>query len=93
MLFLDKDFKKEMGNRNVSIQELADYLVRNNNVYDIAMELAERIVREREYQPAPKIVVTEEEYHSIISLFRVKGFTASGEKSYKGRPPKTEKGE
>jgi len=92
MLFLDKDFKKEMGNRNVGIQELADYLVRNNTVYDLAMTLAEYIIKERE-RPSAKIVVTEDEYRAITSLFRVKGFTASGEKDGRGRPPKTEKGE
>lgn len=93
MLFLDKDFKKEMGNRNVSIQELADYLVRNNTVYDLAMQLAEYIIRERERQPFSKIVVTEAEFQAITSLFRIKGYTATGEKDGRGRPPKTEKEE
>jgi len=86
MFLLDKDFKKEMRDRNVSIQELADYLVRNNTIYDLAMALSEYIIKDKERPSSSKIVVTEEEYKTITSLFRVKGFTASGEKDMRGRP-------
>ena len=86
MINIDKNILREVSDTNTAIQTLADYLIRNNSIFDIALELSERIIREKSATPASKIVVTEDEYRSIISLFRVKGFNEDGTKSNKGRP-------
>lgn len=88
MINIDKTILRDIGDTNTAIQALADYLIRNNSIYDIALELSERIIREKSATTASKIVVTEDEYRSIISLFRVKGFNEDGTKSLRGRPKK-----
>lgn len=88
MLLIDKDFRKEMRDRNLGIQDLADYLVKNNTVYDLAMQLAEYMIKDKEKAPSSKIVVTEEEYKAITSLFRIKGFNEDGTENRRGRPKK-----
>lgn len=86
MITLDKNLLKDLRDRNVNVQELADFIARNYTVYDIAMDLAERIIKDKA-SPAPsKIVVTEEEYRTLISLFRVKGFKEDGTADKRGRP-------
>ena len=86
MINIDKTILREVSDTNTAIQNLADYLIRNNSIFDLALELSERIIREKSATPVSKIVVTEEEYRSIISLFRVKGFNEDGTKSLRGRP-------
>ena len=88
MINIDKTILREIGDTNTAIQTLADYLIRNNSIFDIALELSERIIREKSATPASKIVVTEDEYRMLISLFRVKGYNDDGTVSKRGRPKK-----
>lgn len=88
MINIDKNILREIGDTNTAIQTLADYLIRNNSIFDIALELSERIIREKSATPASKIVVTEDEYRMLISLFRVKGFNEDGTVNKRGRPKK-----
>ena len=83
-MFIDTN----ISDRNAAIQELADQLVRTKTIYDMATLLAEYIIKDKERPLPMKIAVTEEEYDAITSLFRIKGFTASGEKEKRGRPTK-----
>ncbi|MBQ3414537.1 MAG: hypothetical protein IJH39_04150 [Clostridia bacterium] len=39
-------------------------------------------------EPVKPISVTQEEYDKILGMFRVKGFTADGQVSHRGRKPK-----
>lgn len=88
MINIDKNILRDIGDTNTAIQELADYLIRNNQIFDIALELSERIIKEKSSTPTSKIVVTEDEYRMLISLFRVKGYNEDGTISKRGRPKK-----
>ena len=88
MINIDKNILREIGDTNTAIQELADFIIRNNSIFDIAQELAEKIIKEKSVTSPSKIVVTEDEYRSIISLFRVKGYNDDGTLSKRGRPKK-----
>lgn len=91
MFFADKDFIQE---RNGQIQALAQELLKNKNVYDLAQELAEYMIRERERKDISKIAVTQDEFeqinNAIASLFRVRGVRADGEVERRGRKRKDE---
>ena len=88
MINIDKNILREIGDTNTAIQELADFIIRNNSIFDIAQSLAEKIIKEKSVTSPSKIVVTEDEYRSIISLFRVKGYNDDGTLSKRGRPKK-----
>ena len=88
MINIDKNILRDIGDTNTAIQTLADYLIRNNSIFDLALELSERIIREKSATPVSKIVVTEDEYRSIINLFRVKGYNDDGTVNKRGRPKK-----
>ena len=88
MINIDKTILRDVSDTNTAIQNLADYLIRNNSIFDLALELSERIIREKSATPASKIVVTEDEYRMLISLFRVKGFNEDGTVNKRGRPKK-----
>ena len=88
MVNIDKNILREVSDTNTAIQHLADYLIRNNQIFDIATELAERLIKEKSSTPTSKIVVTEDEYRMLISLFRVKGYNDDGTLSKRGRPKK-----
>lgn len=77
----EKDLIQE---RNAQIQALADKLVREKTVFDLATELATYMIKERE-RPTAKIPVTQEEFDQIVSLFRVKGVRVDGTAETRGR--------
>lgn len=81
---MERDF---IQNRNVQIQELAQELLKKP-VYDLAIELATYIIKEKE-KPQIRIPVTEEEFaviqSTVHSLFRVKGVRPNGEIETRGR--------
>ena len=82
MLIVDKDFAKNIREKNLSQQELADHLVRNNTVYDLAMRLAEYMMKDT----APiRITLSEEEYQAVMNLFRIRGTRENGEQETRGR--------
>ena len=75
---------------NERVQALADQLARTKTVYDLSMELATYIIKEKDSRLSQKskIVISEADYQTLIGMFRVKGYTDSGEKSKRGRPKK-----
>lgn len=83
---MEKDF---IQNRNVQIQELAQELLKNKTVYDLATELATLMIKEKERKDMVRITVTQDEYdqitNTISSLFRVRGIRLSGEVETRGR--------
>lgn len=82
MLLVDKDTLKLIREKNIDLQNLADHLVRNNTVYDLALRLAEYMLKDT---TPKKITLSEEEYQTVMGLFRVRGVTDSGEKETRGR--------
>ena len=86
MLLIDKDYLKAIKEKNVGLQELAEHLVRNNTVYDLAMRLAEYMLKDTPQQQ--KITVSEEEYGQILSLFKIRGVKDDGSAETRGRKKK-----
>ena len=66
---------------HMSLDALADYLLKNYPVYEIAMSLAETI----NYTEPKPIVISEEEFRTH---FRIRGVKDSGEAELRGRPRK-----
>lgn len=77
---MEKDF---IQNRNAEIQELAQELLKKP-VYDLAIELATYIIKEKE-KPNVRILVTQDEYNALTSLFKIRGIRPTGELETRGR--------
>lgn len=92
MLLVGKEFTKALREGTQDVKELAEYLLKNNTSYELAFSLAELMVQAESYNPK-KIVVTEDEYKAITSLFRIRGFDEDGNKLTVGRKRKDSKGE
>ncbi len=73
-----------MREGTTDITALADYLMRNNSAYELAISLAELMVTAESAKLA-KITVSQEEYNQIMSMFRVRGVKDSGERETRGR--------
>lgn len=78
---MEKDF---IQNRNAEIQALADKLVREKTIYDLATLCAEYMLKEKE-RPNVRIPVTQDEYNAITSLFKIRGIRPTGELETRGR--------
>lgn len=87
MLLVAKEFTKALKDGTQDVNELADYLMKNNNIYELAFSLAELMIQVEAYNPK-KIVVTQEELNNILSLFRVRGIAEDGTPIRSGRKRK-----
>lgn len=87
MLILAKEFTKPLREGTQDVKELADWLMKNVNIYDLAMAHAELMCQVEAYNPK-KIVVTQEELNNILSLFRVRGIAEDGTPIRSGRKRK-----
>ena len=91
MIFFSKEMQSRVKSKAATKEEIANYLLTNLTVMELAEELAESIMKET---PATQIAVTEEELERITSMFRVKG-TRCVEGNYiketRGRRPTTNK--
>lgn len=70
MIFFSKEMQSRVKSKTATKEELANYLLTNLTVMELAEELADYILKET---PATQIAVTEEELERITSMFRVKG--------------------
>ena len=84
MLLVGKEYTKALKDGTQDVKELAEYLLKNNNAYELAFSLAEMMCSVEAMTPK-KIVVTEEEMRAITSLFRIRGYDDNGEKIKSGR--------
>ena len=89
MLLLSKEFQKSMREGTADVTELADYLLKNNSSYELATSLAELMITAESYTPK-KVVVSQEEMETILSVFRIRGISETGEKETRGRRKKKE---
>lgn len=90
MLLIAKEYQKALKDGTQDVNELADYLMKNNSAWELAMSLAEAMCTMESYTPK-KIVVTQEELNTITSLFRVRGFDEDGKPITTGRKRKDSK--
>lgn len=90
MLIVAKEYQKAMKDGTQDVTELAEYLMKTQSVYELAMSLAELMIDVESSTPK-KIVVTEAEMKTIMSIFRIRGYDENGEKILSGRKKK-EKG-
>lgn len=68
--------------KNSDVDNLAKEIMMSNNVYDIALQLAERIINDR---PQKRVVVSQEDMETIQSIFRVRGIDVDGNPIKRGR--------
>lgn len=87
MIALGKEILKKIKDGYVDKDELVNYLMRNYSLFDITNSLAEFIFEVERDEKKP-IVVTEEEYNQIVSLFRIRGFDVNGNPNPQGRKRK-----
>ena len=66
-------------------KELVEYLMHNFNLYEITESLAE-FIYEVEVKDQKPIVVSEDEYNQITSMFRIRGYSSDGKPNLQGRP-------
>ena len=81
MIKLDRDVYRQARSGEMSLEALADYLMKNYPVYEIAMSLAETI----NFQEIKPIVISEEEFRTH---FRIRGIKDNGQAELRGRKPK-----
>lgn len=92
MLLVAKEFTKQMKDGTQDVAELADYLMKNNSAWELAFSLAELMCTVESYNPK-KIVVSQDELNTILSIFRVRGKAEDGTPIKVGRKRKDSKGE
>ena len=83
--------QSKVKSKTATKEELANYLLTNLTVMELAGELAEYILKSKE--TVPPINVTQEELDRITSLFKVKGIRmVEGEviRETRGRRPKNQ---
>lgn len=90
MLIVAKEFTKPLKEGTQDVQELAEYLMKNNTAWELAFSLAELMCNVEAMTPK-KIVVSQEELNTILSVFRVRGIAEDGTPIKSGRKKK-EKG-
>lgn len=90
MLIVAKEYQKAMKDGTQDVTELAEYLMKTQSVYELAMSLAELMIDVESSTPK-KIVVSQEELNTILSVFRVRGYDEKGEKIKSGRKRKDSK--
>ena len=81
MIALDRNIYRQAKTGEMSLERLADYLLKTYPVYEIALSLAETI----HYTEPKPIVISEEEFRTH---FRIRGVKESGEAELRGRPRK-----
>lgn len=79
MIALDRNIYRQAKAGEMSLEKLADYLLKNYPVYEIAMSLAETI----QYEPVKPIAISREEFEAH---FRIRGVKADGTEENRGRP-------
>lgn len=79
MIAIDRAVYKQAKTGEITLEQLADYLMRNFPAYEIALSLAETINFEV-YKP---ITITQEEFNQH---FRIRGIKPNGEEERRGRP-------
>lgn len=84
MIALSKEIIRKVKDGFLRKEDLVHYLMRNFNLYEITESLAECIL-EIETNEVKPIVVTEEEFNQITSLFRIRGFDVNGKPNPQGR--------
>lgn len=81
------NMENEISNFNERVMALADKLVREKTIYDLATLCAEYMLKEKDKKPTV-ITISEEEWEVIQSLFRIRGTRANGQEERRGRPKK-----
>lgn len=89
MLLVAKEFTKALKDGTQDVSELAEYLMKNNTVWELAFSLAELMCTVESMTPK-KVVVSQEEMNTILSVFRVRGIAEDGSKEVRGRKKKKE---
>ncbi len=86
MIELSKTLRNEIKEGTASIGDIADYLIANYPVKQIADTLAELMMT----QPVEPIIVSPEQLNNITSMFRVRGYRDINENivERRGRPRK-----
>lgn len=87
MIALSKDVLKKIKDGYMDKESLVQYFMRNYNLYEITESLAEFIF-DVEINDSKPIVVTEDEYNRITSLFRIRGYSVDGTPNPQGRKRK-----
>lgn len=90
MLLIAKELQKAMREGTQDVNELAEYLMKNNSAWELAYSLAELSCTVEASTPK-KVVVSQEDMDTIMSIFRVRGVTEDGKKEVRGRKRKDEK--
>lgn len=79
MISLERAVYAQAKSGQMSLDALAEYLLKTYPVYDIAMSLAETI----NYEAPKPITITREEFEQH---FRIRGVRADGSSENRGRP-------
>jgi hypothetical protein len=82
MFLLDKALASAVRSGQMDRRELVNDLLRNNNVMELAERLADYVIAYEEPKP---IVVSQEEYDRIVSLFKIRGLRADGSIETRGK--------
>lgn len=79
MIALPRPVYADAKSGTMSLEKLADYLLKNYPVYEIALSLAETI----QYEPVKPIAISREEFEAH---FRIRGVKSDGTEENRGRP-------
>lgn len=79
MISLERNIYRMAKTGEMTLEQLADYLLKTYPVYEIALSLAETI----QYEPVKPITISREEFEAH---FRIRGVKSDGSEEKRGRP-------
>ena len=82
MFLIDKAVASAVKSGQMDKRELVNDLLRQNNVMELAEKLADYVIAYEEPKP---IVVSQEEYDRITSLFKIRGLRQDGSIENRGK--------
>lgn len=82
MFLLEKATVSAVRTGQMDKRELVNELLRQNNVMELAERLADYVIQYEEPRP---IVVSQDEYDRIVSLFKIRGLRADGTIETRGK--------
>lgn len=82
MFLVDKALVSAVKSGQMTKRELVQDLLRQNTIMEMAERLADYIINEDESSP---IVVSQEEFDRITSLFRIRGMRVDGTFENRGK--------
>lgn len=85
MIVLPKNLNRAVQTGEASIKDVADFMIDNYSVREIASAFAELMITSEGYVNQQPITLSPNDYDRVMALFRKRGTTLDGKEETRGR--------